>query len=199
MKTLILFVMLLNCSAVFSQVNESLIPRWARIDHRTQGGGWLWFPANASASTEYKADILAKGKALDYLLTECDVLHKDIRFVERFSIKSGGKFHVYVRANIKQNACEYAKKLSSKKQELISGKALRRTYVLYRQFVAARSMNFRKCNYHNFYCFANAVHEGEIGNDYKALAYLQHACQKGMKHACTSATKHARLLSIEPY
>jgi hypothetical protein len=199
MKNLFFLITLLFLATeVFAQPKSHELPLWARIDHRTQGGGWLWFPGRGDAKTEREADILARGSALDYLMQECQVPHVNTRFIERFTIRLEGHYYVYVRANVTQDECNQTKYSNDKRQKIINAK-LMEVYVQYRTMVAEQKVNFKICKYENDYCLQNAVSEFEMRNDYKALLYAQYSCNKGIPEGCNAAKSTSLYLSKNPY
>ncbi len=82
---------------------------WAKQESRTQGNGWIWYPSKATDSNLYKADLRAKGFALEQLTQECEVIPKDARFHERCVENNGGNYLVKVRVSVKNKSCALAK------------------------------------------------------------------------------------------
>lgn len=73
---------------------------WTKGETRSQAGEWVWFLGKGIAPRVKKADLYAKGQALDYLTQECSILHKSVRFIERCEERIGGSYIVYTRASI---------------------------------------------------------------------------------------------------
>lgn len=200
MKTLLILLILgFSVTNGYCQVDPSDIPRWARIDHRTQGGGWLWFPGRGEAKSEYEADVMARGAALEYLMQECVLPHKDVQFNERYVVEKNRKFYVFVRASLKQEDCLQMKRASNKYQQKLSNKKLLRVYREYKELIAQKEMNTRNCKAGNMFCFQEGITEFDLGNDYLALAYVRHSCRKGIEEACDVASLYSNYLSTKPY
>lgn len=88
---------------------------WARVDGRSQAGGWLFFTGKAAASSMDKAYFKAEGLALSRLVQECRLIHRKVRIIERCDEKVGTSFLAYVRANVTVDECQKTQKDSNRK------------------------------------------------------------------------------------
>lgn len=162
------------------------VPEWTQEDHRTQGAGWIWFPANAVAPTEIEADLMAKGKAIAYLMDECQIPHKEIRFNERFVQENDGKFKVYVRASITDRQCGEGKYGSRELKAKIVNTRLLDVYRQYQTRLAELRIANTVCRASSTYCLEQAIKSFDMQNYYLAYTYAEKACQSGLKSACKS-------------
>jgi len=198
MKTIIILIACLISFSVFAEKEVKQLPSWTKEQSRTQGGGWIWFPGKGVSKQAHDADLAAKGKALDYLLQECQALHRSIKFHERAVEKKKGQFHVYVRASIKQKECKQSASASEEEKKALSSETLKSVYFQYKLAMAKKTIDYSVCNYNNSYCLQKVSLEFQMRNDYVALLYAQYACEKGVEIACDSAKSTADFL-IENY
>jgi hypothetical protein len=194
MKTTFILIACLISFAAFANNDKKTLPVWTKEQSRTQGGGWIWFPGKAVSTKEHDADLIARGKALDYLMQECQALHRGIRFHERAVSRVDGKFHVYVRASIKQGDCKYASSLKADDRKHISSDTLKSLYFQYKLSLAKQKVDYSICNWGNGYCADRVSLEFQMRNDYVALLYAQYACEKGSPPACVMAKTTADFL-----
>lgn len=158
-----------------SQVN------WYEDSARTQGGGWIWFPGTAKHKDLHTATNLAEGAALDYLVGECQMVHREVKFHEKCMKPIKGGFRVYVRASIKRKQCDMAKS----KKVIYKNKKLTERLNQFRAYKAKNSVDTDKCNSHTpDQCFLIADDEWRLGNTILAEAYADRACQYGKRAYC---------------
>lgn len=190
MKTLIIFLVLSFSYTALS----SDIPNWVKEQSRTQAGGWIWFPGRGEARTEYDADVIARGRALDYLKQECQDIHKSVKFHERYVTKRKGKFHVFVRASVKQDDCKFMKNSKPEKRKKFINESLKSAYLQFKLRMANRTMDYSKCKRSNLYCAYLVADEYEMHNDYRALLYARYSCYKGYSLGCSHASSITKFL-----
>ena len=188
------------CSfSVFAEPSKTELPAWARENSRTQGGGWVWFPGKAVARSEADADFHARGMALDYLVQECTSIPKETQFNERFSIRKRGFYYVYVRASVKNTACKFLKSKEEGKRKKYLNEELKVLYGQYKLNEAKkrfrREFNFRECHNRNDYCLDRYFTYANMHDDYLAILYAQHSCDKGVQRACKYATEWIKFVS----
>lgn len=161
------------------------LPEWATEDSRTQAGGWIWFPGKGVAKTEIEADRLAKGMSIMYLIQECQLPHKDVRFNERFVEElEDGQFKVHVRASITNGQCNAGKNATARDRSLITNKYLMEFYREYRLNIAHKEIAHIVCWKGNTMCFENANNEMQMDRYYRALAFLERGCDYRNEPSC---------------
>ncbi len=170
------------------------LPSWTKDHHRTQGGGWIWFPGNALAITEIEADMMAKGKAIAYLMEECQLPHKEIRFNERYIVEEDGKFRVFVRASITQRQCKEGKYGSMALRSRIVNRHLLGLYRQYMIKIAEIQVADKICRADTVYCLDLAKQEVDMNNWYKAYTYAEKSCKHGLKEGCNAVRIISRYL-----
>lgn len=190
MKAITIITMLLSLNVW--AIDTDRLPHWAQEQNRTQGGSWIWFPGYATASTAEEADVLARGKAVDYLMQECRFPHKDARFVERLEMKEDDVYHVWTRVSVTHEQCNQTKQGGAVNNRLLE------MYRFYRSHVAQLHVDPKICNDENLYCLEQAVREYDLRNNYVALEYARISCSKGIEGGCKVAKGIAEFLSRFP-
>lgn len=191
----ILIVGLVAISWICARVAlASDLPNWTQEDHRTQGGGWIWFPGKYLALTEIGADVMAKGMAVAYLMEECQLPHKEIRFNERHVEEVDGKYRVYVRAAIKDSQCREGKYGSAELREKVVNRSLLTLYRQYKLKVTELQIADKVCAIDPLYCLGQARQEAHMENWYRAYIYAERSCRAGLEGGCKSAKSVAKFL-----
>ncbi len=170
------------------------LPSWTNADHRTQGGGWIWFPGKYLAVTELEADYMAKGKAVAYLMEECQIPHSEIRFVERHVQEVEGKFKVYVRASITQKQCNEGKYGSKALKHKIFSRNLLNLYRRYKLKLAQIEVAKTVCTIDTLYCVSLARRAADMSDWYSAYIYAEKSCELGIKQGCNMVKIVSRYL-----
>lgn len=165
---------------VNSTVSAQELPEWAEESSRTQGGGWVWFPGKGENESKSEAVIQAENAAVDYMIKECSVPHKDTKFHERFERKNGKVWEVYVRASVKDQDCQYARNTKDKSKvvnyPLLSQYLSRTDTVKIDSFICRR--------YDTVGCLEVADGAWRSGRIAKALAYAKRGCELGNSYTC---------------
>lgn len=197
MRTILwLFLSLILVGAGLTLRAGESLPEWTQEVSRTQGGGYIWFPGKGTAYTEIEAEDLARGQSLDYLVQECQILHKEIRFNERFVEQVEKKFVVYVRASITQKQCNEAKYATLEFRKKISNRRLLDTYHNYKVTIAEEAVAHVQCTYQDAYCGEFGVQQIYLNNLYLALAYFKKACAIGLPTGCESIQQVLEEISV---
>ena len=164
---------------------KSELPDWAKTDARTQGGGWIWFPGKYKATDRVLANTIAIGRAVEYLMLECNVPHKETRFVERFERQVDGIWEVYTRASVTSKQCKETKYASPKRMKFIKSNNLVQMYWTYRSFLGNKTLDKDLCNKDApDECVFPIDREWKNGNKVKAIAYAERGCMLGDKFSC---------------
>ncbi|MBT7567289.1 hypothetical protein HN630_00100 [archaeon] len=198
LKTVLLFgALLFFCSC--SSTKDNRQPDWTRIQHRTQGGGWIWYPGKGEHQNHHLAALLAKGQALAYLIEECAAPHLEAKFNERYESKADNKTVVYVRASIKDSQCRESKYGSGEIKGITSNNKLWEIYTFYQNYIAGQSIDLSICRKENVYCLDQANKSADRGQWYQALRYSQYSCSKGLKGGCNTVKIILKLLNQDQY
>jgi len=193
---IIWIIMILAILWIISRVAMAQdIPTWAMNDSRTQAGSWIWFPGKYTAVTVTEADMMAKGMAINYLMQECQLPHKEVRFNERHVEELDGKYRVYVRASITHRQCEESKYGSKELKSRIVNKRLLAIYRQYSLHIAETQIAQKICSADADYCLDLAIREFDLNNPYKAYIYAERACNRGIVQGCNSVKIIKRYLS----
>ena len=184
-KTFAVVVAIISIIWILSRVAvASDLPDWASVDHRTQGGGWIWHPGKHLAPTIVEADAVAKGQAISALMEECQIPHSEIRFHERFVEHVGSKFRVHVRASIKDKHCREGKYGTARLKKLVTSKNLFGLYRKYKLKLAEVEVADALCNADSVACLDVAINAFNMGAPYKAYMYAENSCNHGMVEGC---------------
>jgi len=167
------------------QILGQELPNWAKTDSRTQGGGWQFYPGKFSHKDRIVAGTMAKGRALEYVMLECGLAHKEIRFNEVLERKVNGIWEVYVRASLTYKQCKEAKYGSFKLKVLITSQMLNKIYWAYKNFNANLKVDTDLCPASDpTLCLEIADEEWKLGNTFKAMYYAKRGCQLGYDYLC---------------
>lgn len=158
---------------------------WAQQQDRSQIGVWVQFPGKGVSRSLSKANVLAEGRALDKLVSECGVAHHQIKFFERCEDFKKGTHRVFVRASIKRKYCRQGQYASEESVEKYRSKELHRKLLNYRSYLAEHQVNKGACNEARPQkCFLKANEEWKLGNVVLAAKYAQRACDYGDIYSC---------------
>lgn len=185
MKTIlsITIIFIFSSTNIFAQGKSCSDLEWTQTDSRTQGGSWIWFPGKGISKKLQIAYEKAEGMALDRLLKECGVLHKEIKFHERCDEKIGYDFIAFVRASIEHKFCDRSKYLKSTDKTKMENSYLRATWEKYNKKTIVKKKLV--CTIDNFIdCYGFAEYNFEIGEYEKALKYADIGCHRKDSKSC---------------
>ena len=167
-------------------LGKTKLPKWAQEDSRTQGGEWIWFPGKYVAFDRNVAASMAVGRALDYLISECGVAHKETKFIEKWERQNKDlSWSVYLRAAIKADHCNEGKYASLKKKRSLTNTNLHQKYYAYKMFLSNKDMDTALCNKDDVAgCLVMADAAWRVKDFIKAAVYAKKGCDLGDSYTC---------------
>jgi TPR repeat protein len=196
LKTIfILFLLISSTShAFFDSLKDSKCQnrQWTLQDGRTQGDGWIWFPGKSSGISLEEAYLKAEGMALERLNSECTMIHKEAKILERCDEIIDGVYKAYVRVSIKEKYCKQAKYGRNSKN--IINYPLTTTLKHYqKKYLGKKENTSSLCSYEQWdKCYELGKFEFNMGNYQQASKFFTTAC----KHLDTKSCFNAGVSSL---
>lgn len=158
---------------------------WTKENGRTQGGGWIWYPGKGRGLSLEDATLLAEGRALEMLVKECLVPHKEVKVHERCHEQQGNEHVVFLRLSLEDTQCRQAKTSNAKFRHKIKNRELERTLTRYRKKIGDSEKVKKECSaLTGRECFQMGKQEYFLENLKDAKKLFTTGCNKNHRDSC---------------
>ncbi len=156
--------------------------RWARKMGRGQINHFLQFSSKSVAKDSDIGWLVAKGQALEDVLSECDSIPQGLKSFEKCQDEIGGNYYSYIRYSVELKNCNKSSQGS---------KLLKKNYQDYKDYLKEKNViNKFSCIHNKSKCDEVAITLLHLGKTDEALNLLDSDCKKGNPQSCYLYFEH---------
>ena len=172
-------------TSIFTDERKCQKLEWVKELGRTQGNGWVWFSGKGTAESLEKAYLIAEGMAVNRLIQECIIPHKEAKIHERCDQKVGEYYQAFARISLKDRQCKEAKYAIKKQQKFIVNKQLEMVHLRYLRLQGITHSN--KINLTTEDHYQRGKYFYFVDKFDKAFLHFEIACKHRNTKACFNA------------